>query len=692
MVDELYILLDGQYRGSIPNEFGIQVQFDTSTHGVFTTFENDVTLSGESYAYLFDIYLQNDYCREIEVTAIYTCSGYDRIVIATGIIFVSDCLFDRDKCQLTTIINDDGFQTRINNNKSIPIFSNSALTKNLDVIAEPFNSFTTGGILTPQATKMFIPSTGNYINPDQFAYGWTVFNAFKISIAFMSDNSVGFVSDYFLTGEGKQFMIVSGASIRTGKTTPFEFTFENIYSSLNKKIQLGFGFEKIDGVPFIRIEKLEYYRNQPASVTLLDVPDIKSRFDKSKIWATISLGSEQGEFLEEWQGRNETAVLSFPQVAFRGFKRETFGLTGNCNLDSNFDLVTNKLIFDTNIIEDVLIYDNQNFDKNPFLIELPFYIGQADTVISVAAESSDILGIGTFQYNKSFVNDQQAQNNINGVPSSIWQYYQGLAPTAWQIDNSGPNPAPPSTLGDHEMELDGTLREYSSSTDPDPVTGAFGTGHYVEFTDQTINPNGFYETPQTYVVPAPGIYTVTADIWRRAPINAPFAAVGAIISWFIVIRRTTAQNEILHDYASVQFTGFGNTDQNETHSKTFFANEGDFIVINIFAETSIQPAWFSAFSLISLGEVQSFIGSGEPFQGGELQPYDPGAFRPVIDTFKYPLSFAQIMDIVNNTRGSIAYSDSTDVTSVKLGDILRITIPSLMNNPVAEFQLKTNTL
>lgn len=672
MVDNLSILLDGQDRGFPKEDFGLQIQYESGINGIFVSMENQVTLTGAAYKYIYEKALLS-YCDPIVVTVVYSCTGAASRVIQVGEIKLTECIFTKGKCSVTTKIYDDAYQSKINANKTIPFYSNNFKTKNDEVIVSPFapNVY--------QEAQMFIPRTGVYISPAQFSYGWSAFNFFRIATAFMTDNEIDFESDYFLNGDGKYYMITSGKSIRTGLAAPFKTSFEAIYTVLNKKKQLGFGFKRQNGRTVFIIEKASFFRNNAPSIQLFDVADIVSRFDKERIYATIGLGSN--EFKNEYEG-TDGAILSFPQVPFFGFKEEVFGLTGKCNLDRKLDLVTSNVIIDTNIIEDILMNDNQGHEESPVIIEWNTYFGDAETELSNDAKPVDILGTGTFQYNSSLTNENQAANNINGVPGSIWDYYDGGPNVVYAVDNSGPESGPP--LGsDHEMELSPSTQRYSEVT-----------GHYLKFQNVFFDTAGSYIVPDRYKVTQPGFFTINADIWRRVPFNVPLNPVGSIINWQILITRIAQDGTILYEYASPSYIGSGNSDENQQFSKTFFANSGDFIAIDIAAQASLATSYLSSYSFFPVGPatIQSMNGVGVPLQGGELQPFDADAFRPAIQKFKKELSYSQVVAMLDDTAGSVAFtSEESDVLSLVNGDIVTVTIPSLGRN-IATFDLKTDKI
>jgi hypothetical protein len=684
MAETLRFIIDGQDRGQPLNwkEFGATIQRQKDSNAIFTTFDNDLIFTGGVYDYIKSEQENCNFCSKLECVVINNCNDSQNVLVS-GFILLTDCEFDLDLCQVKTKFVDDGFQTRLNNNKSVEIWSNAPTTKNGETIIEPYLS------VPLQRARMFNPPDGVYYSPDRYAYGWSVYNAFKILVAWMSDNAMDFESDYFNTGAGKIYMVSSGQAIRNSDGTPFKYSFEQLYSSLNKKIELGFGFQINGTRPVLRIEPLSFFENNPAIVNLLDVPGVRQSFDQQSIYAAVELGSD--EFLEEWQGDNNNEILSFPQVRFRGFKSEQFGLCGECNIDNVLQLTTRKVIFDTNIIENILTYQDQKWDEFPIIVQWDDYVGSADSIASVDASAVDIFGIGSFQYNSLFTNDNQAANNINGFPCSLEDYYNGYDPddTVFLATNNGSVPLP---VSDHEMYLSNRGILYSSSATPDPTNNnAFGAGRFLLFEVEVNDPGGNYLPSETYISPAPGIYTLTADIWRRIPVNAPFNFAGAIISWQIIFTRMLSDGTVLKRFPGPSYIGNGNLDENQSFTKTMFLNEGDHVSVDVFASSNLSVfgdgAYFSAFSRVLLSEVQSFSGSGVPIQGGVLEPTDGNSFQAVINKFRYPLSREEITELINDTTKGLAFTRSTDSTTLQTNNISRINIPSI-HKGLAEFELK----
>jgi hypothetical protein len=671
MAETLRFIIDGQDRGQPLNwkEFGCTIQMQRDSNGVFTTFDNDLIFSGGVYAYLIGLTTDCNFCNRIDCVVVNSCND-DQRVLVSGFILLSDCEFDLDRCQVTTKFIDDAFQSRINNNKSIEISFNTELTKNGQAITEPYTS-----LPNTQRIQLFRCSDGVYL--PRFANSWSVYLSFQILVAFMSDNEMDFQSDYFETGAGKIFFVTSGRSIIAADATgtrpfqPYKCSFVQLYDALNKKLELGFGFQRSGTRPVLRIEPLSYFENNPAVVQLLDVPGVRRSFDQQSIYAAIELGSDQ--YLEEWQGDNNTVTLSFPQVPFRGFKGEQFGLCGECNVDNVLNLRTNKVVFDTNIIENIIQWSDQNWNETPIIIQVDDYSGSADTIGFLTADKNDIFGIGTFQYNSLFTNEYQAARNINGVPCSINEYYQGLDPSETPF-------AAEADFGVDSITFTQTpaIQYYS---DPNRANS------YFPFSVLVLDAGGNYDvTDYKYVIPSPGIYTFFVRIKKAAGASSPAGFEQRIMFKRLLPDGTLVKN-IFND---VQTLAEGTAYCAEA-TESFFCNAGDIVVVDIEIKVIFATSAIYDFSTVNVGVCDGlpviFSGSGIPLQGGELEPTDGSSFQAEINKFRYPLSRSEITELINDTTKGLAFTRSTDATSLKTANISRINIPSI-HKGLADIELK----
>ncbi|NCV85514.1 MAG: hypothetical protein EBW14_06510, partial [Oxalobacteraceae bacterium] len=52
---------------------------------------------------------------------------------------------------------------------------------------------------------------------------------------------------------------------------------------------------------------------------------------------------------------------------------ETFGFLGQCNTSNVLKLKTSDVIFDTNIIENILQYNSEDYELSPIVIQSDYY-------------------------------------------------------------------------------------------------------------------------------------------------------------------------------------------------------------------------------------------------------------------------------------------------------------------------------
>jgi hypothetical protein len=210
----------------------------------------------------------------------------------------------------------------------------------------------------------------------------------------MSDNFVDFESDYFRNqinefGYGKTLMMTNGLAIRTPNQSPTQMTFDKLYEALNKKIRLGMVIQRqANGRPLLRIENYDYFQQLGESCNLYDQPNIKMAFDKSQLYAAVNFGSDPFLYPAECDGGN--GGCTFPQIAFRGFRDETFGILGECNTANVMDLKSGDVVFDTNIIDDCFRFNNDQYDLGMVLVDCNFF-GPSNMIF---ADDQDPLGYG----------------------------------------------------------------------------------------------------------------------------------------------------------------------------------------------------------------------------------------------------------------------------------------------------------
>jgi hypothetical protein len=661
MAKELRFLLDGEDRGQPlnPEDFGLSISEDDSIGSRIVSFNNDLIFGGSVYKYLFDKVIDKSFCNLIIVNVEYKCaSGWEKLV--DGYIVITETVFDLDKCQASTKLYDETFSTKINNNKGIPFSLSCTVTKNLEPITPPAR----------RLIKMFNPASP--IGVFESGRGVSIFDAFTHLVSCMSDNLVDFASDFFFTvpGDADTVCITNGRSLRTNQDVETVVTFEQLYGNLKAKYNLGIGFFKqSNNRPLLRIEPIEYFFQLNQSASLLNQPNIDLKFDTQKIYAAVQFGNSPVLEANESSSPNDPPQsLTFTQTPFRGFRQERFGFSGECNTSNILNVETSEIIFDTNVIEDIVRFNSESYDLDNIVIQVIYFSGVTPFF---EAKRYDPYNIGQNVFNGDFTNDEVSDNWLNGYPSSLFSFLE--------------NPFDPTTTIFRSQMLNVPLQTFEA-TDVEETSFSQFNGNFIEFNDEiTDNGNNFNLT--RYTVPYTGEYTFSLQLIRT---GIPDPPVGDVTQ-FATIKHLDSNENLINNYNGstvVQpYTSFSIC----TSTCSIIANQGDIIVADMTA--IVQNGTTVAIDIADTfgGEFSFFEGSGVPLNPEELQPVDAQDLRNVLYTFERPLSMVEINSILNNTSAPIQLGRNTDPNAAINGYIRTLEIQSFTRQN-ANFVLKSNQI
>jgi hypothetical protein len=671
MAVDIKFLIDGADRGQPTNaeEFGVTVSLDPAINARIVSFDNDLLFVGGVYEYIFQNLVDTGGCSLIDVEVQYICAGVWQKLVK-GYIIVSECNFDLDKCQVKTKIYDDSFSTKINNNKSIPFYSNSDITKNLETIVAP----------SVYDVSFFNAATGVFDTVNLVGC-IKIYDALKFLVSCMSDNFVDFESDYFRNqinsdGYGKTLMMTNGLAMRSTNQSPTQMTFDKLYDALNKKIRLGMVIQRqSNGRPLLRIENYDYFQQLGESCNLYDQPNIKMAFDKSQLYAAVNFGSEPFLYPAECDGGN--GGCTFPQIAFRGFRDETFGILGQCNTGNVMDLKSSDVVFDTNVIDDIYRYNNDQYDLGMVLVDCNFF-GPTEMIF---ADDQDPLGYGAHVYNADYINEQVSQNWLGGFPNSLFQYLSvGFNPfDTVVIANSN------YALGSEpfwQIDFGGNL-DYSTYN-----------GSYIPFNNQFYDPNNLFNG-QTYQVPYTGLYRVEGSIALQRTLLGAANNTGRRFQ--VIVRRFDAGATLLQStYGALSQTVLGQFNMYCDFDVSVACNATDLIRIDIVGNFT------SSIGTLGQGILNTATYNGQtratriyivgtPFEPTALVDVDPNSVRRLDYSFDRPLRMEEIEAILDNTSRPIKFGNYDDPLRVIEGYINKVDIKSIIKQD-ASIQLKSNKI
>jgi hypothetical protein len=689
MAAELKFLIDNVDRGQPlnPEDFGITINEDSTIGARIVSFDSELIFGGDVFTYLYNKLATSGYCELVRVSVQYLCNSGTWEKLVDGYIIVTESNFLLDKCQVKTKLYDETFSTKINNNKNIPFSLRLTTSKN-------------GAAITPPtAVPLYVFNPGVIIYPNP-AYAYTVYDVFAHLVNCMSDGLIDFDSNFFAASypQADVAFYTNGQSIRTKSNVEILANFQDLYLAMRSKLNLGMGFEKqANGRPLLRIEPIAYFQQSTASASLYDQPDIEMRFDTSSLYQAAEFGNEL--YLEVGQCNNGDTLCEFTQTPFRGFRAETFGFLGQCNTSNMLNLKTSEIIFDTNLIQDIVVFDNTGYETNGVIIQSNWTGSQAPN--TATANGYDPYLVGNTIYNGSYRNEVVSANWLSGYPNSLLSFFEGFSP----VTATG------------SLRFDATLaneilNRLSVVNAPIQNTVSGTLAHYFIWLDPVVNPNNFTQpvpnTYEYYIVSNPGIYTVNAGLVLGEYLDPiTFAPIGFAAGRQVklMVKRFDSGLNLLEtrfingsDFAAAT----GQPAWYEINNQIFICEAGDYLAIDI---------GVSATNIAGYSDVlQPFLRFGNNFQNSTLtsgfsyfsvlgQPFTPQTLDPVnIDDvqaylykFNRPLTMAEINAITSETSKPILLGRKDDALAVAPTYIKTINIESVMRKG-AQFELRSNKL
>ena len=676
MAVDIRFLLDGEDRGQPSNadDFGFTITEDIAINARIVSYDNDLNFTGGVYEYLFNKLDTNGFCNLINVEVQYLCAGVWKKLV-NGYIVLSECKFNLDICQVVTKVYDESFSTKINNNKSIPFSLSNGLSKNLQSV-NTIPQFK-GRIWIPVSSPVPAPNTNTS------ALGVKINDAFRYLISCMSDNLIDFESNFFETDIEYPLFLTNGSALAYKSGQETIVSFDKLYIALKKKFNLGIGFEtQSNGRPLLRIELISYFYQQSPSVNLYDQPLIDLQFDKERLYQAVAFGSDP--MAEKETCNNGETPCQFLQTPFRGFRDETFGFTGECNTSNILELKSDDIVFDTNVIEDIWVHNNEEYKLNPVIIE-GFY--GSDFFIP---QWFDPYGIGQSVFNGNLRNINVSANWISGYPNSLYSFLTAPfdpATTIMSSTMSDSSQSYPIGEGSPNGPNFNTWFRYSDYA-----------GNWLKFLTQT-DPYNLFDG-ESYTCPYLGTYTINSRLCFG--FFEPIEVAPRGRKYQSIITHLNGNGDVIEEFFSTFTSDSGNLNQIETLDVTFICNQGDLIRI----DARVQYT-----NALSYPPIQRFLNTFTTSGGNtftpyfnisatalnpnnpdeELQPINIEDVRAYLYNFERPLTMTEIEQILDNTSRPISFGRFDDPLRVINGYIKKLEVKSIIEQE-ASFELKSNKI
>jgi hypothetical protein len=659
MAVDIRFIIDGLDRGQPlnPEDFSVTINEEDSIGARVVSYNNDLIFGGDVYSYLFNKLKTSGYCELVNVRVDYLC-GQVWQKLVDGYFIVTESIFEYDKCQVKCKLYDETFSTKINNNKSIPFSMNVETTKNGEAVVPP----------TKRKVRMFNPASP--LIYETMGEGVTVYDALKHLVTCMSDGLVDFDSNYFSTfaGDTDMDVLTNGLNLRINSQAEIVISFEDLFTALRSKFNVGMGFEKqANGRPLLRIEPQSYFFQLTPSANLYDQSGIQMNFDTARLYASVQFGNEP--VLEQNECGDGSQPCTFAQTPFRGFRNESFGFNGECNTPNVLNLETRSLIFDTNTIEDIYRFDNNSHDTTNIILQCLFFGGSTPVF---EAKQTDPYAIGQTVYNGRYINTNVANSWIGGFPNSLSSFLQPFDENSTVF------------LGEVNVSTQVFDATFAAFTSYEGFTGNF-------ISQPQVVDNGNNYDGITYTVPFVGLYTFNARVCLdRIPATAGSRTAYATIMHF------DASDTIIAEYQGTFVTDLNIEELAPNVTASFVCNAGDLIRCNVYVSLNdpgpdLQQKIVPTVVIGGVTFQSNFGGDGENLLTPDLEPVNIDDVRAYLYKFNRPLTMAEISSITSNTSNPITFGRRNDPLSVIPGYIKSLNIASVLRKN-AEITLKSNIL
>ena len=596
---------------------------DDTFNSVLLYQEGTLTFDSNGYDYLVGKIAENGFCGSVDIDVFDHSTESEPVQIVKGTIFLSDISINEYDYTAVCKVEDRSFYAKINNNKNIKCVVSSPYTKNQEDLTAATNYL----------LKLYKPPSSS---THWEIASVRVYEAFRVLVAFMTDNAVAFISDTFdIAGEWEGLTITSGKKIRIRDGSEVDlddplpsFSFQDLFNEINKRIPIGMIIENPLTNPTLRIEALSYFYDTATAYSFDEVEKITTNFDTEKLYSVVKLGT----------ANTDTSLsLSFPEdISFRGFREEEFHVLGDCNIDKALDLQCDWTT-SSNVIEANFSSTDDTYDKHLYLID-----STLTSTVYGESTATNYLGLGTPRYyaNERLTNAAVAERYLGGVPNSIAKFFgligDGLFKAHLAADQS-----------------------YASSGNDIFLPSGFDTIDY--------NTGSYYNVgTYFYTATEAGIFTFKSEI----AINITALISAPVVYWQLLFRRYDSGGTLLEtkdgffgnytsglgiNYYSNATTGTFTLGGKEAQ---FIMNQGDYIGVELNKSVFISG---DIDYTIKGGLSTYFSCVDNTVGGGVYQKYDPFAYPIQQHLFEYPQRLSDWNTILANPTASYKFYNSPEI-------------------------------
>jgi hypothetical protein len=360
-------------------DFTKKISRSVENRWIVISYPNDLIFYGDGFGYIYDLFNDVGYDVLIDFRAVYFDTAGNEVSEILGSIIMTDVEFDMVRKTASVQVKENSYLSRVWNNTRNPVSIPASATKNGEPII---------GIDAQRDIDMSNVVSGAMQN-GTVRIGWDVFETFKMILANISDNEIGFESTILENLGSSQLQprklaLISGLQLRKGTSSTagdsiVRITFSELFRDISRLCNL-YMYPDTSASPKVVVgDEFEWFNR--STVLDFDQPnEMTLSFFQDLFYNAVRMGSQTAF------STTDTA-LNYPRINFASFKNEKYYLSGVNNIDNELDLTQPTIITDTNIINDVLVNGTETYDDRIFMVEYePFGDG------FVRAVKYDLIG------------------------------------------------------------------------------------------------------------------------------------------------------------------------------------------------------------------------------------------------------------------------------------------------------------
>lgn len=419
--------LDGQLTDTpiSDKELTSSIKRDRSTKILSITQDAEITYNGNNdlepntisgFAYLKNLF-ETQICNEVEVVITDEVSDVLTYQVYVGIIKIPSIRIDYQEQILYTKVQDRGFYSYINNNKSVIVDLAELFTKS-NLPLDPIDWYSVD--LFSQGIGCFYGGANNY-----YFKGFKISDVFAFVIDYITDKKLTFQSN-FLDALAQPPFLFSGQALANSYTIypnaqepVIKITFSKLFDELSKIYNLVLYIDATDMEnPVVRIEDAQSTFEQSIGYQFDDIKELSTSMDISSLYAIVNVGSNN--FIGSDTPNNQ---VPFPtDRALFGWRAENYYPLGQCNVETTLDLV-NDWIIDTNVLWQSINANSTTYFDDIFLIQcsnIDDYNKTAD------GHGFEFFGDGSCTYNQGLNNFNKLQRFSEDFESAFGTGFQSF--------------------------------------------------------------------------------------------------------------------------------------------------------------------------------------------------------------------------------------------------------------------------